>query len=252
VKQSKDKPLQQGKSMSEPVEEFDKERFSLEDLGYDESQELKDEEGEFCTDGKTEALSPYPDNQGRSVEQARPVRTDFLENGDSIIQENLPLVPPISAPHPSGLPAQPSLKALVDGLLLPGRATVKSNDICAAIMLHRELTTGSSTLSMYSKMSGGLRNYVAGTAHAWLYTPKRRLNNAHRSAPDFASNSFSLVFVYPEDSSASSDNCNDATQKSKSNLHFGGRTYALSNDRVLLQHGTHKALGYVADGTFFI
>ena len=228
--------------MSETVDEFGKERFSLAEdlLDYDESQDLNDEDSEFCTGGTMEALSPFPDNQGRPVELARPVRKDYSGNEHSFNFESF-------TPHGAGDPAQPSLQALVGELLLPGRATARSNDICAAILLHPDLTTDTSTLTMYLKMSGGLRNYVAGTFHAWLYTPKRRLNNALNFAP----NSFSLDFVYPEDSSASSNNCDDAAQKSKSNLHFGGRTYAMSNGRVLLQHGTHKALGCVVDEISF-
>ena len=233
--------------MSDPTEDFDKERFSLEDLGGDESRELNDEEGEFCARGSAEALSPFLDDQRSSVQQAGTVPTDFTEEECSFPVESLPSGLSISAPDGADPPAQPSLQALVDGLLLPGRATVKSNDICAAIMLHPDLTTGSSSLSMYSKMSGGLRNYEAGTSHAWLYTPKRRLNNVHRSAPDFASDSFSLVFVYPEELGTSSDSGDNATQKSKTNLHFGGRSYEMCNGSVLLQHGTHKALRCVAN-----
>jgi len=135
-----------------------------------------------------------------------------------------------------------TLQALVERLVLPGRATDDSNNICAAIMLHPDLLKSPSVLSQYSKMNGGLRNYSTGTAHAWLYTPRKQPSRTDDSDLDHESDNRALVFVYPDaiDPSAGDDG-DDAKPKNK--LHFGGRAYPLCNNSVLLQHGAHKPLG---------
>jgi hypothetical protein len=135
----------------------------------------------------------------------------------------------------------PSLHELVDKLVTPGRATDTSNDICASILLHPNFACDPSVLGMYSKMNAGLRNYVPGTAHVWLYTPRKRSKNASEKDVEYASEKLALVFVYPDEFGPPSIDDIELL-KPKNKLHFGGRAYPLCNNSVLLQHGAHKPL----------
>jgi hypothetical protein len=141
--------------------------------------------------------------------------------------------------------APPTLRALVERLTLPGRATDDTNDVCAAILLHPDFSKNPSVLSMYSKMNGGLRNYSTGTARAWLYTPRKRPSRMDDSDLDYVSDSLALVFVFPDDHFSIAGNDEGEAAKSRNKLHFGGRAYPLWNNSVLLQHGAHKPLGCV-------
>jgi hypothetical protein len=138
------------------------------------------------------------------------------------------------------------LKALVEKLITPGRASDNTNEICAAILLHPDLPKKPSVLPLYSKMNGGLRTYSSGCAHAWLYTPRKRPSKTDETNVGYVSNSPALVFVYPDDATQSPGVDDEETAKMKNKLHFGGRGYPLSNNSVLLQHGAHKAFGCVA------
>jgi hypothetical protein len=144
--------------------------------------------------------------------------------------------------------APPTLQALVERLTLPGHATDDTNDVCAAILLHPDFSKNPSVLSMYTKMNGGLRNYLTGTAHAWLYTPRKRPSRMGDSDLDYVSDSLALVFVYPDDHAPTAGNDEGDSAKPRNKLHFGGRAYPLWNNSVLLQHGAHKPLGFVLIG----
>jgi hypothetical protein len=141
--------------------------------------------------------------------------------------------------------APPTLQALVERLTLPGFAADDTNDVCAAILLHPDFSKNPSVLSMYTKMNGGLRNYLTGTAHAWLYTPRKRPSRMGDSDLDYVSDSLALVFVYPDDHAPTAGNDEGDSAKPRNKLHFGGRAYPLWNNSVLLQHGAHKPLGCV-------
>ena len=136
--------------------------------------------------------------------------------------------------------ATQTMEQLVGKLTNPGCATDTSNEICTAIMLHPELLSSPSVLGMHPKMDGGLQNYVPGTAHAWLYAPKKRRRKEYNDRIDGQTTGFALIFVYPDIHNVSSENEQGAQGNSK--LHFGGRSYPLCNNSVLLQHGGHKLL----------
>jgi len=133
-----------------------------------------------------------------------------------------------------------TIEQLVSKLTDPGCATDSSNGICTAIMLHPELLSSPSVLGMHPRMDGGLQNYVPGTAHAWLYTPKKRRRKRCNDRIDGTTTGFALIFVYPDVNRASSANVQGTQGNTK--LHFGGRSYSLCNNSVLLQHGGHKLL----------
>jgi len=151
--------------------------------------------------------------------------------------------PPPSAGEAGGVPAStpPTLQELVDKLVSPGRATDTSNDICASILLHPNFASDPSVLGMYAKMNAGLRNYSPGTAHVWLYTPRKRSSSYGGNELEFASEKLALVFVYPDEYGPPSFEDFELL-KPKNKLHFGGRAYPLCKNSVLLQHGAHKPL----------
>jgi len=140
-----------------------------------------------------------------------------------------------------------SLPALVQRLLQPGRATDETNDICISIMLHPDLSVDSSALGHYTKMSAGLRNYSAGSSHAWLYTPRKHPNRTgSSSSEEGAATDLALIFVFPDEIGATvSDRKVAPATECRNKLHFGGRAFPLWNNSVLLQHGAHKPLGCV-------
>lgn len=150
---------------------------------------------------------------------------------------------PSAAGEAGGAPAStpPSLQELVDKLVSPGRATDTSNDICASILLHPNFASDPSVLGMYAKMNAGLRNYSPGTAHVWLYTPRKRSKSYGGKELEYASEKLALVFVYPDEYGPPSLDDFELL-KPKNKMHFGGRAYPLCNNRVLLQHGAHKPL----------
>jgi len=141
------------------------------------------------------------------------------------------------------------LPFLVQRLLEPGRATDETNDICISIILHPDLAKGTFALGQYSKMSGGLHNYTAGSSHAWLYTPRYHPNRARSSTSEDTAYGLALIFVFPEETKPTVTNRSEASAaKSKNKLHFGGRAFPMCNNRVVLQHGAHKPLGCVKIG----
>lgn len=145
-----------------------------------------------------------------------------------------------SAPLATSLIALP---VLVQRLLEPGRATDETNDICISIMLHPDLARDSFALRKYSKMSGGLHNYYPGSSRAWLYTPRNHPSRPRSSNSEDDISRLSLIFVYPEESgSANTDRREPSATTSRNKLHFGGRTFPLWNNSVLIQHGAHKPL----------
>lgn len=147
----------------------------------------------------------------------------------------------------ASLAAAPStLPVLVQQLLQPGRATDETNDICISIMLHPDLAKDPTALGLYSKMSGGLRNYTMGTSHAWLYTPRKHPNRTSSSSSEDPANNLALIFVFPDEIGATDSGRREMpADKSRNKLHFGGRAFPLWNNSVLLQHGAHKPLGCV-------
>jgi hypothetical protein len=178
----------------------------------------------------------------------------LLPPGVSFAVAYPPLLPSFAAVSSVVALAPPTLEALVERLTLPGRATDDTNDVCAAILLHPELSKNPSIFSMYSKMNGGLRNYSTGTAHAWLYMPRKRPIKPCKpndSDLDYVSDSLALVFVYPDEHVPAAGNDEGEAAKPKSKLHFGGRAYPLCNNSVLLQHGAHKSFGCVSAALFY-
>jgi hypothetical protein len=138
-----------------------------------------------------------------------------------------------------------TLEQLVEKLTYPGCATDSSNEICTAIMLHPELLLSPSVLGMHTKMDGGLQSYVTGTAHAWIYTPKNRKRkkcqtNKCNDRRVTGTTGFALIFVYPDLSTVTTGK--DEAANAYSKLHFGGRSYSLGKNSVLLQHGGDKQL----------
>ena len=142
-----------------------------------------------------------------------------------------------------------SLEALVHRLLQPGCATNESNFICAAIMLHADLSKHYSALKHYSKLNEGLRYCSNGSSHAWLYTPRRQSNRTTKSGNggyEYFPEGLALILVYPDDSTMSrSANGTSRTLPSSSGLRFGGRAYSLGDGSVHLQHGSYQRLRYV-------
>jgi len=142
-----------------------------------------------------------------------------------------------------------ALEALVDRLLQPGGATNESNDICAAIMLHADLSENCSGLKHYSNMSLGLRECTPFSPHAWLYTPRRMPKRmaANGESCETVTEGLAMIFVYPNESCTASRSTNATCRPvpSKTGLYFGGRTYSLGGGSVLLQHGSHQHLGCV-------
>jgi hypothetical protein len=142
-----------------------------------------------------------------------------------------------------------ALEALVDRLLQPGGATNESNDICAAIMLYADLSESCSALKHYSKVSNGLRERMARSSHAWLYTPRRprKRSTESSSCDEYLTEGLAMIFVYPSKSAAlSSSNATSELVPSSNGFHFGGRRHPLGDGSVLLQHGSHQRLGCVS------
>ena len=132
-----------------------------------------------------------------------------------------------------------TLEELLNELTLPSMATAETNDICSAILRHPDLSKKPSGINVYSKMNGGLKNYVPGTAQAWLYVPRKRARTDDDNDHLNVLNRLALIFVYPDELGPSS-RCEDPKNK----LHFGGRAHEINNGSVLLQHGAYKFLGY--------
>jgi len=147
-----------------------------------------------------------------------------------------------------------SLEALVHRLLQPGCATNESNFICAAIMLHADLSKHYSALKHYSKLNEGLRYCSNGSSHAWLYTPRRQSNRTTKSGNgcyEYVPEGLAMIFVYPDDSTTSrSANANTGVASSANCLRFGGRAVSLCDGNVLLQHGSNQHLGCVVQYTY--
>jgi hypothetical protein len=242
---------QAGVGACDPAEEFDRERFSLESFGDEEIQEDDDDaEDESRADDAIEISRVYSAQQqgpAFSVQQERPADAGLLGEHWLFAEAYSPLLPTGAAATAGEVGvvalAPPTLEALVERLTLPGRANDDTNDVCAAILLHPDLSKNPSVLSMYSKMNGGLRNYSTGTAHAWLYTPRKRTSKLNENDLGYVSDSLALVFVYSDDKGPAAGNDEGEAAKPKNKLHFGGRAYPLCNNSVLLQHGAHKPLG---------
>ena len=92
-------------------------------------------------------------------------------------------------------------------------------------------------------MNGGLQRYQAGTAQAWLYTPRRKGQSSSSSSSSTTGDDLALVFVYPDESDQAPIAEGGSAAKTKNTMHFGGRSYPLKNSTVHLQHGAFKALG---------
>jgi hypothetical protein len=236
----------------DPAEEFDRERFSLESFGDEEIQEDDDDAAdENSADGTIDTLRLYSAQQeglAYPVQQERPADAGLVGEDWPFAAAYPPLLPTGAAAAAEGagvvaLGAPPTLQALVQRLTLPGRANDDTNDVCAAILLHPDLSNYPSVLSMHSKMNGGLRTYSTGTAHAWLYTPRKRTSKLSDSDLGYVPDSLALVFAYPDDQGPAAGNDEGEAAKPKNKLHFGGRAYPLCNNSVLLQHGAHKPLG---------
>jgi len=201
---------------------------------------------EKCSDdGAIEFLHEFASRREELTSSAEEVGDNLCPDNElSVNTTTIP--PPELTPDNIALPtavvtmATQTLEQLVNMLTNPGCATETSNEICTAIMLHPELLSSSSKLGMYSKMDGGLNNYVPGTAHAWLYTPKKRRRKQCNDQMEGITTGFALIFAYPDSSRPSPGTEEAANAKAK--LHFGGRSYPLCNNSVLLQHGGDKLL----------
>jgi len=145
--------------------------------------------------------------------------------------------PLLSSAHDS---ASRTLEELLDELISPQTATSETNDICSAILRHPDLSKKPSGLNVFSKMNGGLKNYVPGTAQAWLYVPRKRAYMTNATEQPSTLSRLALIFVYP-------DECGPSGQYEdpKTKLHFGGRAHEINNGTVFLQHGSYKFLGCV-------
>jgi len=159
----------------------------------------------------------------------------------------LPLQPTISGTDSVEVPGLDSLEELVDRLKHADCDTIESKENVAAILRHPDHLKNTSELKVYSKLSGGLKYYSPGTPHAWLYKPqKRKRDMNHDGNLENAADSAALVLVYPEISGPSSSN----DDESKKAFHFGGRANTFRNgsdERLKIQHGSCRALGYVLD-----
>ena len=217
-------------------------------LGPDETIRVIVDHGqvnEKCSnDGAIEFLHKFSSHREELACSAEEVDDDLCP--DNALSVNTTMPPPEltldnkALPTAVGTMATQTLEQLVNMLTNPGCATETSNEICTAIMLHPELLSSSSKLGMYSKMDGGLNNYVPGTAHAWLYTPKKRRRKQCNDQIEGVTTGFALIFAYPDSSRPSPGTEEAANAKAK--LHFGGRSYPLCNNSVLLQHGGDKLL----------
>ena len=231
----------------DPTKEFDGEYFSLESFIKDEEirKDDDDAEDENSADGTIEFWRLFSAQQAGSAEagltgEYRPFAVTYpphFQIGAAATASGVGSV--------ALAPARPTLQSLVERLTLPGRATDDTNEVCAAILLHPDLTEIPFILSTYSKMNGGLRNYSTGTAHAWLYTPRKRPSKPNDIDLGNVSDSPALIFVYPDDQGPAASKDEGETAKSKNKLHFGGRAYPLCNNSVLLRQGAHKPLGCV-------
>ena len=229
----------------DPTKEFDGDYFSLESFIKDEEirKDDDDAEDENSADGTIEFLRQFSAQQAGSAEAGLTGECwPFAVTKPPIFQIGAAAT---AAGVGSVALARPTLQSLVERLTLPGRATDDTNDVCAAILLHPDFSKNPSVLSMYSKMNGGLRNYSTGTAHAWLYTPRKRPSKPNDIDLGYVSDSLALVFVYSDDKGPAAGNDEGEAAKPKNKLHFGGRAYPLCNNSVLLQHGAHKPLGCV-------
>jgi len=239
-----DSASQAGGEAYDPTKGLDGKYFSRESFINDEEIHNDDDaEDENSDDGAIEFLRAYSAQQAGSAEAG-------------LTGEHWPFAatyPPhfqfCAAATAAGVGsvalARPTLQSLVERLTLPGRATDDTNDVCASILLHPDLTMFPNILSIYSKMNGGLRNYSTGAAHAWLYMLRKRPSKSNDSDLGYVSNSLALVFLYPDDQSPDASKDEGEAVKPKNMLHFGGRAYPLCNNSVLLQHGVHKPLGCV-------
>ena len=237
-----DSASQAGGEAYDPTKGLDGKYFSRESFINDEEIHNDDDaEDENSDDGAIEFLRAYSAQQAGSAEAG-------------LTGEHWPFAatyPPhfqfCAAATAAGVGsvalARPTLQSLVERLTLPGRATDDTNDVCAAILLHPDLSKIPYILSMYSKMNGGLRNYSTGAAHAWLYTPRKRPSKPNYSDLGYVSDSLALVCVYPDEQGPTAGSDEGKTARPKNKLHFGGRAYPLCNNSVLLQHGAHKPLG---------
>ena len=229
----------------DPTKEFDGECFSLESFIKDAEirKDGDDAEDENSADGTIEFLRQF------SAQQAGSAEAGLTGECWPFAVTNPPIFQIGAAATAAGVGsvalARPTLQSLVERLTLPGRTADDTNDVCAAILLHPDLTEIPYILSKYSKMNGGLRNYSTGTAHAWLYTPRKRPSKPNDIDLGNVSDSPALIFVYPDDQGPAASKDEGETAKSKNKLHFGGRAYPLCNNSVLLRHGAHKPLGCV-------
>ena len=184
--------------------------------------------------------------KGRKQNAPQDVQVGDSTAGDSSrLSSGSTLSAPISSA--TDVPGSDTVDELVDQLKHQYSNSKATNNIGAAIIKHPDLMTNTSALKVYSKLNGGLKDASPGTAHAWLYTPKKRKRaRSHNGNLDSALDCTALVLVYPENLGPSCSTDDD----SKNTFHFGGRAHTFRNGSdgcVRIQHGSCRALGCVND-----